>query len=135
VNYNGFDSICGYVGKRFYPSKSNKNNKKHTSSHFILSLRHLSNYFQNRQFKFSTRLKFRKEVPTEYRSRVGRLKPSLCGTNPRIHKSHKGFYALFPFPRIKVESSKIDDSNQLMVWHPKITDYEKIPENTIGLYA
>ncbi|RHN71794.1 hypothetical protein MtrunA17_Chr2g0280661 [Medicago truncatula] len=43
------------------------------------------------------------------------LAPSLRITNPRIQSLDKGFYSFFPFPRIKIESSKIDDSNQLMV--------------------
>ncbi|RHN56183.1 hypothetical protein MtrunA17_Chr5g0426701 [Medicago truncatula] len=51
----------------------------------------------------------------EYHSRLGCLTPSLFETNPRIQSLDKGFYSFFPFPRIKIESSKIDDSNQLMV--------------------
>jgi len=42
----------------------------------------------------------------EYRSRVGCLTPSLREINPRIYTLIRVFYLLFPFPRIKVKSSK-----------------------------
>jgi len=48
VNYIGFDPFLGYVGKEVNPSKSNKNNQKHTFSLSILSLKHLGKYVQNK---------------------------------------------------------------------------------------